>query len=124
VDERWWRFHNQPHSGAPTFDFQLDEAAPEQLAARCEWLQSAPESPFVLNLVCQRYNDGRLASLRGRVLKTVRGGAVAETRTLESEREFESVLREVFGIDVPDAPSLWPKVVARHEAWLRERGKT
>jgi arylamine N-acetyltransferase len=64
-----------------------------------------------------------LFSLRGRVLKIVRG-STAETRTLESEREFESVLREVFGIDAPDVPSLWPKVVARHETWLRERGKT
>jgi N-hydroxyarylamine O-acetyltransferase len=60
LDESWWRFHNQPHGGAPSFDFRLSEAPQERLAERCEWLQSSPESLFVQNAVCQRYADGRL----------------------------------------------------------------
>jgi N-hydroxyarylamine O-acetyltransferase len=122
VDGSWWRFHNQPHGGAPTFDFQLTEASPEQLARRCEWLQSAPESPFVQNAVCQRYRKGELAALRGRSIKIVRGRDV-EKRTIDSIQEYGSVLGDVFGIELPDddLQRLWHKVVARHEVWAREQ---
>lgn len=120
LDERWWRFHNQPHGGAPSFDFALSEAPSERLAARCEWLQSAPESPFVLNAVCQRYVDGQLAVLRGRVLKRIDRTKV-ETRTIDSLREYRTVLADVFGIELPETEALWNKVSARHEAWLRDQ---
>lgn len=119
LDEQWWRFQNHPHGGAPSFDFQLAEAPIERLTARCEWLQSAADSPFVLNAVCQRYRDGELSTLRGSVLKIVRGEAV-EKRTIESHDEFAFVLREKFGIHLPEASLLWQKVAARHAAWLRE----
>lgn len=119
VDDGWWRLHNQPEGGAPSFDFQLTEAPRERLAGRCDWLQSAPESPFVLNAVCQSYRDGQLFTLRGRVLKIVRGRAV-ERHTIESQHEFATVLRDVFGLELPEVPNLWEKVVARHEARLRE----
>jgi N-hydroxyarylamine O-acetyltransferase len=119
IDDFWWRFHNQPHGGAPSFDFQLSAATQERLSARCEWLQSAPESPFVQNAVCQRYDEGRLVAMRGRAFKSVREGAV-EKRTIESFEEYERVLREEFGIELPHAELLWKKVVVRHEAWLRE----
>jgi N-hydroxyarylamine O-acetyltransferase len=122
VDDSWWRFHNQPHGGAPTFDFQLTEASPEQLARRCEWLQSAPESPFVQNAVCQRYRKGELAALRGRSIKIVRGRDV-EKRTIDSIQEYGSVLGDVFSIELPDddLQRLWHKVVVRHEIWAREQ---
>lgn len=119
LDEQWWRFHNQPQGGAPSFDFQLLEAPLERLTARCEWLQSSPESPFVLNAVCQRYREGQLLTLRGSVLKIVRGPAI-DKRTIESEDEFASVLREMFGIHLPEVSLVWQKVAARHAAWLRE----
>lgn len=119
VDESWWRFHNQPHGGAPSFDFQLQEAPAERLAMRCEWLQAAPQSPFVLNAVCQRYVDGQLEVLRGRVLKRIRAGSV-ESRTIDSFRDYELVLREVFNIELPEAQQLWVKIVARHDSWVRD----
>lgn len=120
LDDGWWRFHNHAFGGAPTFDFQLAEAPSERLTERCEWLQSAPESPFVLNAVCQRYDAGQLSTLRGCVLKVVRAHTV-EKRTIESQREFETVLHDVFGIALPETALLWQKVVARHEARLREQ---
>jgi N-hydroxyarylamine O-acetyltransferase len=120
VDGSWWRFHNQPHGGAPSFDFQVAEAPKERLERRCEWLQSAPESPFVQNAVCQRYRKGELAALRGRSIKIVRGIEV-EKRTIDSIQEYASVLGDVFGIELPagDLRRLWEKVVARHEIWAR-----
>ena len=123
IDTRWWRFHNQRHGGAASFDFELQPAAAVRLTARCVWLQSAPESPFVLNAVCQCYRDGQLYSLRGCTLKVVRGSA-SEMRTIETAREYESVLLEIFGIDPPELPRLWRKVRSRHETWLHERMST
>jgi N-hydroxyarylamine O-acetyltransferase len=122
IDSSWWRFHNQPHGGAPSFDFQLTEAPFERLAGRCEWLQSAAESPFVQNAVCQRYKKGELAALRGRSLKLVRGRDV-EKRTIDSMDEYASVLGNVFGIELSatDLLRLWQKVLARHEIWVREQ---
>jgi N-hydroxyarylamine O-acetyltransferase len=35
---------------------------------------------------------------------------------LHSADELLATLRDHFGLDVPEAASLWPKVVARHEA--------
>jgi N-hydroxyarylamine O-acetyltransferase len=120
VDDAWWRFHNQPHGGAPSFDFQLSEAPQERLSVRCEWLQSALESPFVQNAVCQRYVDGRLIAMRGRAFKSVRGTAV-EKCTIDTLDEYERVLREEFDIELPEATLLWQKVSVRHETWLREQ---
>jgi N-hydroxyarylamine O-acetyltransferase len=120
LDASWWRFHNHPHGGAPTFDFELSEAPIECLSDRCEWLQSAPESGFVQNAVCQRYVDGELRILRGRTLKIVRGPD-AEKRTIASEEDYQSVLTDAFGIELPQSSVLWRKVVARHEIWLREQ---
>jgi N-hydroxyarylamine O-acetyltransferase len=120
LDESWWRFHNQPHGGAPSFDFQLREASKERLCARCEWLQSAPESLFVQNAICQRYADGRLVAMRGRAFKSVRRSGV-EKRTIETLEEYERVLREEFYIELPQTEQLWQKVLVRHEAWLREQ---
>jgi N-hydroxyarylamine O-acetyltransferase len=123
VDGDWWRFHNHPQGGAPSFDFELKEAAHERLSQRCDWLQSAPDSPFVLNAVCQRYYDGQLATMRGRALKIVRG-IEAERRTINSLQEYESILRDVFRIELPDVRPLWDKVLVRHEAWEREQAMT
>jgi N-hydroxyarylamine O-acetyltransferase len=122
-DSTWWRFHNQPHGGAPTFDFDVSEAPAARLADRCHWLQTAPESGFVQNAVCQRYIDGELRILRGRVLKVVRG-VEAEQRMIDSAVEYRRVLAEAFAIELPDTDLLWEKVSARHAEWLREQARS
>jgi N-hydroxyarylamine O-acetyltransferase len=120
IEDSWWRFHNQPHGGAPSFDFQLSAAPQERLSARCEWLQSAEESPFVQNAVCQRYIDGRLVAMRGRAFKSVRG-TVVEKRTIDTLEQYQRVLRDEFDIELAEAKLLWDKVSVRHQAWLREQ---
>lgn len=122
LDDSWWRFHNQPYGGAPTFDFELKEAPPDRLGMRCEWLQTSPDSGFVQNAVCQRYVDGELRILRGRVLRTVRGTRV-EQRTLDSLADYRAVLVDLFAIELPEVDRIWEKANVRHAEWLRAQGQ-
>jgi N-hydroxyarylamine O-acetyltransferase len=115
----WWRFHNHPHGGAKSFDFQLAVADENLLAEKCRFLQSWEESIFVQNLICQRHTPDGLAILRGRILRNItRAGG--QDRLLDSSEELVSVLRSEFDLDVPEAASLWPKIVARHAALFGE----
>lgn len=122
LDDSWWRFHNQPYGGAPTFDFELTEAPPERLSVRCEWLQTSPDSGFVQNAVCQRYVDGELRILRGRVLRTVRGSQV-EQRTLDTLDDYRAALANLFAIELPEVEQIWQKASARHAEWLRAQAQ-
>ena len=117
LDDRWWRFHNHAFGGAKSFDFTLGQADPALLAQKCQWLQTAPESGFVLNAVAQRFRGEEILQLRGRVLSRVRPDGKT-TRTLASADEFVAVLAQDFGLDLPEAADLWPRIVARHEAVL------
>lgn len=114
--EGYWRFEERYAGGdAFSFDF-LSAAADEALLARqCDWLQSDPESIFVQNLVVQQRQGGMHLTLRGRVLLE-RGVAGETKRELASADEFVEVLRHRFGLDLPEAATLWDKVCARHDA--------
>ena len=122
LDDSWWRFHNHPYGGAPTFDFELKEAPRERLQIRCEWLQTSSESGFVQNAVCQRYVDGELRILRGRVLKIVRAPHV-EQRTVDSLADYRAVLADLFALDIAEVEILWHKASARHLEWLRAQAQ-
>ncbi len=114
LDERWWRFHNHEFGGAKSFDFVVAPADPALLAEKCQWLQSAPESGFVQNAVAQRFRGEDILALRGRVLRCVRPTGKQE-RILASADELVSVLAGDFGLELPEAAGLWPRIVARHE---------
>ena len=114
LDGRWWRFHNHAFGGAPSFDFTTEPADPALLAEKCRWLQTWPESPFVLNATAQRHRPGEILVLRGRVMKTVRPDG-ADDRLIGSGEEFVEVLASDFDLHVPEAAELWPRIVARHQ---------
>ena len=114
LGDGWWRFHNHPLGGTPSFDFELKPAERALLANKCEWLQTAPESPFVQNAVAQRHMPNRLAMIRGRTLKVLTPAGLS-TQKINSAAEYLDTLRDTFDLDVPEAASLWPKIVARHE---------
>ena len=114
-DDEWWRFHNHPFGGAKSFDFRLIRASEDLLAKKCAFLQTAEQSPFVQNLVCQRHTPDGLTILRGRVLRLVTPEAQQEI-LLNSSDELLHVLDEEFALDVPEAALLWPKIVERHAA--------
>lgn len=115
LSDKWWRFHNDPRGGAPSFDFRAVPAEETLLDAKCAWLQTDPASNFVLNAVVQRYFPDRFATMRGRVLKTIdaQGSRLIE---IESAREYVATLERVFGLALPEAGDLWPKIVERHRA--------
>ena len=109
----WWRMHNQPHGGASTFDFRTEPADPAMLAARSHELQTSPQSPFVQNLVAQKHVGDEVLILRGRVLRRVRPSGF-EDRLLGSADDLVEVLERDFGLPVPEAATLWPRVLERH----------
>lgn len=115
--ERWF-FHNHPHGGAQGFDFTLKARHISEFAERCHYLQTSPESGFVRTTVCQTLTPDSLVTLRGAVLKTLTA-AGEHQRTLETEAEYARVLREIYGLELPQVGQLYAKVLERHRLWLQ-----
>ena len=115
LDADWWRLTNHPFGGAPSFDFTLEPADPARLAFKCHDLQTSPESGFVLNAVAQRHAGEEIRLLRGRSFRrlTPRG---PEDSLIDNAEAFVALLKREFELDLPEAATLWPKIVARHEA--------
>jgi N-hydroxyarylamine O-acetyltransferase len=120
VEGGWWRYNNDPSGGAPTFDFHLDVSDEALLEARCRFLQTDPASPFVMNAVVQCWRNNEHHSMRGRVLQTV-DGIGKRQRMVDSAEEYVAMLRERFALDLPEAASLWPAILARHHAVMAEK---
>jgi N-hydroxyarylamine O-acetyltransferase len=115
ADGDWWRLTEHRGAAPFSYDVRLEQADENLLAEKCAWLQEAQESPFVQNLVAMRYTRAGHLTLRGRVLKRALPDAQTE-RVLESADELVAVLKDEFGLDVPEAAGLWPRILARHEA--------
>lgn len=110
----WWRYRNDPRGSAPSYDFHLDMADEALLEARCQWLQTSAQSPFAQNAVVQRWSGDEHLCLRGRVMQ--RTTSSRKHRELVSTAEdYVRLLRDEFGLDAPEAASLWPAICARHE---------
>lgn len=113
IGNDWWRFHNDPRGGAPSFDFQLRTASQALFIEKCTWLQRDPQSTFVQNALCFRQLPDSIVLLRGKVL--IRYGAQGNTQqVLPSAAAYAATLRDVFGIDLPEATALWPMIEMRH----------
>ncbi|MBL6852421.1 MAG: arylamine N-acetyltransferase [Alphaproteobacteria bacterium] len=120
VDDAWWRFANDPRGSAPSFDFNLAPADEAVLAAKCEFLQTSPMSPFVQNLVVQRHMSNGLAILRGRTLRELTPTETRE-RVFEDVTDLMTTLTTVFGLDVPEVAGLWSKIVTRHDEVMAQK---
>ncbi|MEQ1753274.1 MAG: arylamine N-acetyltransferase [Micropepsaceae bacterium] len=112
LSDGWWRFHGDPRIGGLSFDFQRAPADDGLLERQCQWLQSAPESPFVQNAVLQKHTPDGHISLRGCLFKSA--GARSFQREVKSADEYATILKREFGLDLPEVSSLWPKIEARH----------
>lgn len=109
----WWRFHNHADASGSYFDFMDGEADPAIFAAACKRQQTSPTSVFVQNLVAQRHTRHGVSILIGRVLHRAESGPKTVT-ILKSAEELTAALAVEFGIELPEAARLWPKVCARH----------
>lgn len=115
IDGGWWRYHNDPRGGAPSFDFHPELGDEALLDSSCRFLQSDPTSPFVQNAVVQRWRNGAHHSLRGRVLSTIDGDG-KNSGLVNDGAEYVRVLKDTFALDLPEAGVLWPAILARHAA--------
>ncbi len=113
LHDGYWRFHNHGFGYPTPFDFKTVPADEQLIADKCHLLQHAPESIFVQNLVCQIMTINSVTCLTGQILrqKTSTG---TSNRMLNSAEELENTLAEVFGIQDPEARSVWPRVRRRH----------
>jgi N-hydroxyarylamine O-acetyltransferase len=117
--DRYWRYHNHQNGSAPTFDFRAEAADPAVLEHLCRYLQTNERSPFTQNLVLQRRWPGRVEAIRNAFRITATPGGL-ERRLMTSADEMLDEMRSVFGIDVPEARTLWPLAEARGQIMLKE----
>jgi N-hydroxyarylamine O-acetyltransferase len=120
----YWRYAEIAHGDADafSFDFRVAHADEALLARQCQWLQTDPASPFMQNLVVQRRTADTHFSLRGRVLTVIHATRV-DKKVLNSSDELVATLRDSFGLDTPEAATLWPSICARHEAVFAGRSE-
>ena len=116
LDDHWWRMHNHDFGMAPSYDFSPGFSDENRLSERCRHLNTSVDSPFRLNLVALRHTENGLISLVGRKLRRLELGTPRPSRLLNSGDELETVLRDDFGIRLPNGvKDLWPRVCERHE---------
>lgn len=114
IDEGWWRFTNRPSSG-DTFDFQEVPYGLEAFEPKNTWLQTSPESPFVRDLVCHRFTDAGVVTLRGAMLTTILPDEIREERAHSRDRLAE-ILRLQFDLQPPNVDQIWERVSANASA--------
>jgi len=119
IEGGWWRYHNHQHGGAPSYDFRTEPGDPAVLEERCAFLQTSAESPFTQNVVLQRRCPDRIEVMRNAVRLTVRPDGVARRLVADAD-EFERELRTTFGVEEPEARTLWPLAEMRTRAMLAE----
>ena len=115
LDDQWWRFTNHPHS-PDTFDFTETPHEMSAFAQKNAALQSDPDSYFVQNLVCHRFTDDGVVTLRGAMLTTFTPHEMRE-QTVQSRDELATILRKTFELETPHIDELWERVAARHKQW-------
>ena len=112
-----WRVHNHDYGGADGFDFTLTPRTLDSFAGQCRELQTSPESSFVQTTVCERFVPDGLIMLRGAVLRHVTAQGVT-TDVVPDAATYVGVLKTRFDLDLPEMADCWPRIWARHQAWL------
>ena len=115
LEDGYWRMVQYTLGKPFSFDFHPGRCDEALLAGKCIWQQTDPASVFVQNLVAQKRTGDAHLTLRGRVFTRLEAEA-EDKRLLQSGVELVDVLQEEFGLDVPEAETLWPAICARHEA--------
>ena len=81
----------------PQYSFSLQPRRLREFAGMCHYHQTSRDSSFTQNRICSRATrDGRITLSEMKLITTSKGER--EERSLASEEEWNSVLREQFGI--------------------------
>jgi N-hydroxyarylamine O-acetyltransferase len=119
----WWMGQHQ-WSSFSGFRMQAVESSVADFEPHHRRLALDPESSFVRTLVVQSPRDDRIVTLRARTLSEI--GPAVDTKRVLSREEFESVLRDVFGIVVGGSrlERLWQRAAEQHETFLAASANT
>ncbi|THV24261.1 arylamine N-acetyltransferase family protein [Glycomyces paridis] len=122
-----WRCSIDARIADLTFDFGLQERAPEDFAEKCRDLSTSPESPFVKTLTVQRPGEAAVAILRARTF-TVYAPSLPDdksVRTVADPADFARLLRGHFRLTLSDdeVDALWAKADEQHERRLAEEAE-
>jgi N-hydroxyarylamine O-acetyltransferase len=120
LEDGHWRFWEDIGRGEFSYDFLVEVADESALSKKCSHLQRDPTSSFVLDLVVRLRLPEQHKALRGRILKIATATGISK-KTLQSSSELVETLKTEFRLDVPEVNDLWPRVVARHEEFLRAK---
>lgn len=117
-----WRFHNTAGAFPTSFDFYDRPAHAAELDAKCQELQTDPESIFVQNLICQRMTPEGTHLLLGRVHRPAVGD---EKHLVESAEELRELLSSAYGLQLALSSGaferLWQRVARRHDELFGDR---
>lgn len=109
-DGDWWLQGRVGDAWPTLYRFDLQRQHPLDYEASNWFLSTHPSSHFTYGLSAARpVAEGRWA-LRNRELAFHRRGAASERRTLRDVDELRTVLRETFGITLPQVPQLEPRL--------------
>jgi N-hydroxyarylamine O-acetyltransferase len=84
----------------PKYRFTLSSHSYEDYAAMCTFHQTSPDSPFTRQRLCTIATPEGRVTVAGMRLLTTRG-AVKDERAVDGETEHASLLRDLFGIELP-----------------------
>lgn len=117
-----WRLCN-PRPNSYSFTFDLQPRALGDFAPACTHLQTSSDSQFVKVTLGHRFTPDGVYSLRGLMLRYHDDDAnTVDERIIGALDDFAVTLRDVFGLDLSEQEinHLWPRVWARHRAWVEE----
>lgn len=115
IEDGWWRFEEVLAGNPFSFDFCDEHAEQALLDRQQQCLQKDEASPFVLNLVAQRRIGDTHITLRGRTFSQETADGI-DKRLIEDAAELVALLKDRFGLDVPEIRDCWPAICARQEA--------
>lgn len=116
LDDRWWRFHNDPRADPPSFDLREEPMRLADYQRPCTELQTNPMSPFVRFAIVIRRTAEGFEALRD-TTHVHFDGQERTTRELTEPHEYRAVLRRQLGVDLgAEVDLLWREMRARATA--------
>lgn len=119
IADEYWRFHNHEDSNVTSFDFKHEAAEEQTLVDKCEWLQTAEDSPFKKLFVAQRFTPAGFVVQLGKMFTTVTASG-RTTQEIDNVEHFNDHMAKTFGL-TEDFHALWPDILAAHEHFFADQ---